>query len=146
MNTAYAPPLVTGEDTCMGSSSVGGQAVGFGLSIGTTWTDTNCQRLKNSRQLHSLGYQRAAVALMCLNEDVATAMHAAGHPCYVADERSHVTVFSTQHLNPDIVEAEPEPMLVRHEWITSNRPVPDAVCAKPRKPCAPKRKRTRCGC
>ena len=81
MNTAYAAPLTAGEDTCMGSSSIGGQAVGFGLSIGTTWTDTNCQRLKNSRQLASLGFTRAAVALVCVDEDVQNAMNAAGTPC-----------------------------------------------------------------
>ena len=39
----------------MGSSSIGGQAVSFGLSVGTTWTDENCQRLKDSRQLVALG-------------------------------------------------------------------------------------------
>jgi hypothetical protein len=81
VSTAYAAPLVAGEDTCMGSSSVGGQGVGFGLSIGTTWTDDNCRHLKNSRQLVALGYHRAATALMCVDEDVKDAMAAAGTPC-----------------------------------------------------------------
>ena len=65
----------------MGSSSIGGQGVGFGLTIGTTWTDTNCQRLKNSRHLASLGFSRAAVALVCVDEDVRDAMASAGTPC-----------------------------------------------------------------
>jgi hypothetical protein len=65
----------------MGSSSIGGQAVSFGLTLGTTWTDDNCQRLKNSRQLVALGYHRAATALMCFNEDVKAAMEQAGTPC-----------------------------------------------------------------
>jgi hypothetical protein len=78
--------LVTGEDTCMGSSSIGGAGVGFGISIGTTWTDENCQRLKNARQLASLGYSRAAIALVCLDEDVQLAMRAAGTPCPYADD------------------------------------------------------------
>jgi len=81
VNTAYSAALATSEDTCMGSSSIGGQAVSFGLTIGTTWTDDNCQRLKNSRQLVALGYHRAATALMCFNEDVAAAMDRAGTPC-----------------------------------------------------------------
>jgi hypothetical protein len=81
VSTAYAAPLAAGEDTCMGSSSIGGQGVGFGLTLGTTWTDDNCRRLKNSRQLVSLGYHRAATALMCVDEDVKAAMVAAGTPC-----------------------------------------------------------------
>src|SRR6185295_11596088 len=42
VNTAYSAALAVSEDTCMGSSSIGGQAVSFGLTIGTTWTDDNC--------------------------------------------------------------------------------------------------------
>ena len=98
VSTAYAAPLAAAEDTCMGSSSVGGQGVGFGLSIGTTWTDDNCRHLKNSRQLVALGYHRAATALMCVDEDVKEAMAAAGTPCpgteqaavYVAPAREYV--------------------------------------------------------
>jgi hypothetical protein len=81
VSTAFAAPLTTGEDTCMGSSSLGAQAVSFGVSIGTTWQDENCQRLKNSRQLVALGYHRAATALMCVDEDVRMAMEEAGTPC-----------------------------------------------------------------
>lgn len=81
VSTAYAAPLAVGEDTCMGSSSMGAQAVSFGLSIGTTWQDANCQRLKNSRQLVALGYQRAATALMCVDDDVRHAMAEVGTPC-----------------------------------------------------------------
>lgn len=94
VNTAYAAPLVSGEDTCMGSSSIGGQGVGFGISIGTTWTDENCQRLKNSRQLAAMGFRRASVALLCVNDDVARAMEAAGLPCRVTngDEWTLTTV------------------------------------------------------
>ena len=91
VSTAYSAPLVSGEDTCMGSSSIGGQAVGFGLTLGTTWTDTNCQRLKNSRQLASLGFSRAAVALVCADEAVQDAMQAAGTPCPVAQHRAEAT-------------------------------------------------------
>ncbi|MBN8606393.1 MAG: hypothetical protein J0L81_05690 [Caulobacterales bacterium] len=81
VNTAYAAPLAVGEDTCMGSSSMGAQGVTFGLSIGTTWRDRNCQRLKNSRQLVALGYHNAATALMCQDRGVREAMEEAGTPC-----------------------------------------------------------------
>jgi hypothetical protein len=79
--TAYAAPVIATEDTCMGSSSVGAQGVAFGVSIGTTWRDSNCQRLKNSRELAAMGFGQAAVALLCVDEDVSDAMRTAGTPC-----------------------------------------------------------------
>lgn len=79
--TAYAAPVIATEDTCMGSSSVGAQGMAFGLSVGTTWRDENCQRLKNSRELNAMGFNRAAVALLCVDGDVRDAMNTAGTPC-----------------------------------------------------------------
>src|SRR6185503_5268130 len=79
--TAYAAPTIATEDTCMGSSSLGAQGMAFGLSVGTTWRDQNCQRLKNSRELAAMGYERAAVALLCVDGDVRDAMDTAGTPC-----------------------------------------------------------------
>lgn len=81
VSTAFAAPLTTSTDTCMGSSSAGAQGIGFGLSIGSTWTDKNCVRLKNARQLQSMGLNDAAIQLMCLNKDIAQAMATAGTPC-----------------------------------------------------------------
>ena len=81
VSTAYASPLIAGSDTCMGSTSAGGQGIGFALSLGTTWTDKNCMNLKNARQLQSMGYSGAAVQLVCMNKDVRKAMSAAGTPC-----------------------------------------------------------------
>ena len=99
VSTAVAVPLVATEDTCMGSSSIGGQGVGFGLSIGTTWDDDNCRRLKNSRQLVALGFPRAAVALMCMDDEVKTAMRQAGAAC--PEDRKQSS------------EAEPAPVTTR---------------------------------
>jgi hypothetical protein len=79
--TAYAAPIIATEDTCMGSSSLGAQGMAFGLSLGTTWRDHNCQRLKNSRELAAMGFGRAAVALLCVDDDVREAMNDAGTPC-----------------------------------------------------------------
>jgi hypothetical protein len=53
----------------------------FGVSIGTTWQDHNCRRLKNSRELAAMGFERAAVALLCVDDDVRDAMSTAGTPC-----------------------------------------------------------------
>lgn len=85
VSTAFAAPLMATEDTCMGSSSVGGQGVGFGLSVGSTWQDADCVRRKDARELHNMGNKGAAIALMCQNANVAKAMKTAGTPC-VGDE------------------------------------------------------------
>ena len=81
VSTAFAAPLVAADDTCMGSSSAGGQAVGFGLSVGSTWKDADCVRRKDARELHNMKQYGAALALMCQNADVAAAMQTAGTPC-----------------------------------------------------------------
>jgi hypothetical protein len=83
VSTAYSAPLTAGSDTCMGSSSAGGQGIGFGLSLGTTWTDKNCVRLKNARELAMMGFRDAAVQLLCEDKAVARAMAAAGTACDV---------------------------------------------------------------
>jgi hypothetical protein len=81
VNTAFAAPLVATDDTCMGSSSAGGQGVGFGLSLGTTWHDEDCVRRKDARELHNMGQRKAALALLCQSDHVAAAMAAAGTEC-----------------------------------------------------------------
>ena len=85
--TAYAAPLTAGFDTCMGSSTAGAQGIGFGISLGSTWTDANCVRLKNARELAAIGYRTASVQLMCQNADISRAMTAAGTPCAAAQDK-----------------------------------------------------------
>lgn len=70
--------LTASEDTCMGSGGLGAQAVGFGLSFGKTWTDDDCVRRKNARELRTFGKNKAALALLCQNPDVAAAMEVEG--------------------------------------------------------------------
>jgi outer membrane protein OmpA-like peptidoglycan-associated protein len=119
VSTAYAAPLVSGEDTCMGSSTLGAQAVSFGVSIGTTWQDANCRRLKNSRQLVALGYHGAATALMCVDEDVRHAMEAAGTPCPSRDNpQPQVTPVSAPAPTP--APCPTNDFVVPFEWDRSN--------------------------
>lgn len=117
VHTAYAAPLTSGEDTCMGSSSLGAQAVSFGVSLGTTWQDDNCQRLKNSRQLVALGYHRAATALMCVDDDVREAMEEAGTPCPSRNDAPAVVPVAAPAA-PAVCPAEN--FLVHFEWDRSN--------------------------
>src|SRR5271165_1109258 len=38
-SSAFAPPLTSSNDTCMGSSSMGATGMSFGVALGSTWTD-----------------------------------------------------------------------------------------------------------
>ncbi|MES1158273.1 MAG: OmpA family protein [Terricaulis silvestris] len=79
--TALAPVLSASSDTCMGSRTLGVQGIRFGVSLGATWRDTSCRRLKNARALDDLGYHEAALQLLCMDRDVRAAMRRAGTPC-----------------------------------------------------------------
>lgn len=83
--SAFAAPLTSSNDTCMGSSSGAVAAPGIGVSFGTTWTDTNCQMLKNSRELWNYGMKEAALALMCTDKKVREALTVTGYKCPVIE-------------------------------------------------------------
>lgn len=89
--TAYAAPLTAANGTCMGSSSAGGQGVGFGLSFGTTWTDSDCDRRYDAQELRAQGHTKAATALLCQKASIREAMKAAGTPCPQDDSRKVAT-------------------------------------------------------
>ena len=78
VSTATSPALTSGVDTCMGSTSAGAQGVGFGFSFGTTWTDDHCKLIKATKLLTSLGLNKAAIARMCADPDLAFALKAEG--------------------------------------------------------------------
>ena len=80
-SSAAAVYVTTSDDTCMGSSGVGGQGSLLGFSIGSTWTDPNCIMLKNARELMAQGYPKAAKMRLCMNEENAMAFELAGEPC-----------------------------------------------------------------
>jgi hypothetical protein len=51
------------------------------FSGGKSFRDKNCERIKLSRELNSLGMKVAAVAILCQDERVFFAMEQAGTPC-----------------------------------------------------------------
>jgi len=75
------PPLTTSNDTCMGSTSGSINVAGFGFGGGSTWTDKNCTRLKNSRELWNMGMKAASLALMCNDPENMTALELTGFVC-----------------------------------------------------------------
>lgn len=81
VSTAYAAPLTSGIDTCLGSASAGVQTGIIGVSLGGTKRDRICETIKLSRELHHMGMREGAVQLLCIDERVRVAMYNAGTPC-----------------------------------------------------------------
>jgi hypothetical protein len=80
--TAAAPNITnSGSDVCLSGASGGIQTFGLGVSGGKSFRDKNCERIKLSRELNSLGMKVAAVAILCQDERVFEAMEQAGTPC-----------------------------------------------------------------
>lgn len=81
--TAIAPPMMSGgnADLCTTGASAAVQTQIFGLSMGGTTRDLNCERLKLSKTLFDMGMKVAAVATMCQDRRVFDAMLQAGTPC-----------------------------------------------------------------
>jgi hypothetical protein len=78
----YAPGLTAaGTEVCLGSLSAGGAGAGFGVTLGGTMVDRECQLRLNAKTLAVLGYTVAAREEMCLDPEVRAAMLAAGTPC-----------------------------------------------------------------
>lgn len=75
------PPLVSSNDTCMGSASGSINAPGIGIALGKTYTDDNCVMLKNSRELWNMGMKAAALARMCFNAENRDSLEMTGFVC-----------------------------------------------------------------
>lgn len=82
--TAVAPAItVINNDVCAVAASGAVQTQILGISMGGTMTDKNCERLKLARGIYDMGMKVAAVAIMCQDERVFSAMMNAGTPCPV---------------------------------------------------------------
>jgi len=80
--SASAPSISnSGNDVCSVGASAGVQTFGLGISGGKGFRDENCERIKLSRQLDSMGMKVAAVALLCQDPRVFESMTMAGTPC-----------------------------------------------------------------
>ena len=80
--SAFAPGVnSSGVDVCSVGASAGVQTFGLGVSGGRTFRDENCERIKLSRQLDSMGMKVAAISLLCQDPRVFEAMVQAGTPC-----------------------------------------------------------------
>ena len=81
-STAAAPNIViNNQDVCVTASTGAAQSAWFGLALGTTVRDENCERLKLARSLFGMGMKVASVSLLCQDVRVFKAMEQAGTPC-----------------------------------------------------------------
>ena len=81
-STAMAPNvIINNQDVCVTASSGAAQSAYFGLALGTTVRDKNCERLKLARSLFGMGMKVASVSLLCQDVRVFKAMEQAGTPC-----------------------------------------------------------------
>ena len=69
------------SDLCTISSSGALGTQILSLSLGATYTEENCLRLKKAGRLYDMGMKVAAVSVMCQDERVFDAMLNAGTPC-----------------------------------------------------------------
>jgi hypothetical protein len=81
--SAISPQFSAGNNNDLCTIGVAGavQTQILGISAGGTFTEENCQRLKNAKVLYDMGMKVAAVSVMCQDEKVFDAMMHAGTPC-----------------------------------------------------------------
>ena len=80
--TAVAPAVtIINSDVCAVGISGAAQTQILGISFAATMVDKNCERLKLARGIYDRGMKVAAVAVMCQDERVFSAMMNAGTPC-----------------------------------------------------------------
>ena len=80
--TANSPSIVVNNsDVCKTAAAGAIQTQILGISSGITITDENCERIKLSRSLYSMGMKVAAVSALCADPRVFDAMHMAGTYC-----------------------------------------------------------------
>ena len=73
--------VVNNSDVCKTAVAGAVQTQILGISSGITVTDENCERIKLSRSLYSMGMKVAAVSTLCADSRVFDAMHMAGTYC-----------------------------------------------------------------
>jgi len=80
--TASAPSVVVNNsDICKTAVAGAVQTQILGISSGITVTDENCERIKLSRSLYSMGMKVAAVSTLCADPRIWDAMYMAGTYC-----------------------------------------------------------------
>ena len=98
---------VYNQDACVISSGRGLQSLQLGISFNTLKVDKNCEMLKLSRQLSSLGLKVAATSILCQDPRVWWAMRNAQTPCpikgLIGEEALEYYVENPQYVTDPLV-------------------------------------------
>jgi len=110
--SAIAPQFGgSNSDLCTISSSGSVQTQILGVSLGATYTEENCLRLKKAQKLYMFGMKVAAVSVMCQDPDVWEAMMSAGTPCpidgLIGDEAKRAWAVHTESIPKPEEQHEP---------------------------------------
>lgn len=80
--TAVAPSMSAfSQDVCGIPLAGAVSTVAIGVSGGTVYTDTNCERIKLAKTLSDMQLKVAAVGILCADDRVWDAMMMSGSPC-----------------------------------------------------------------
>jgi hypothetical protein len=116
VNSAIAPGLVAGFNTCLGSVGAAIQTGPVGLAAGKTVADDPCNLRSDSGQIYQMGDHAAAFALLCTKPENAYAINVTGGITYKRGDGE------TVH------RSCPMPM---SDWIAAGRPMLDPVTGQP---------------
>ena len=101
--TANSPSVVVNNsDVCKTAAAGAVQTQILGISSGITITDENCERIKLSRSLYSMGMKVAAVSTLCADPRVWDAMYMAGTVCPYMGEIGDTARVKWEE-NPDMI-------------------------------------------
>jgi hypothetical protein len=79
---AFAPGLTSaGINSCAGSASIGGAGTGFSFGAGSTFEMEECTRRANAAALAGLGYNAAALEMLCESPSMRRAINLSGATC-----------------------------------------------------------------
>lgn len=82
--TVVAPSLApAGIESCNASIALGASGPGGGAAIGLPWQDGPCNKRLDARALWNTGHRDAAMQVLCLDEDMSTALTATGYVCAI---------------------------------------------------------------
>ena len=112
-STASAPNIIiNNQDVCVTGISGAAQSAWFGIALGKTIEDKNCERLKLARSLFGMGLKVAGVSLLCQDVRVFKAMMSAGTPCPIdgkIGQAAKEVWLKNPHKRPDYVEWKEQP-------------------------------------
>jgi hypothetical protein len=137
--SVFAPGMsAAGIESCNGSVSLGGAAVGGGGALGFPWQDGPCNKRLNARTLWAFGQRDAAIQVMCQDDEIASALVASGVRCRIGHyAQPYTTVSVSSHpvykaeFKSDYVDKKGRRFTIADCHSKGARPSADAgVCVK----------------